>query len=70
MTLELGRLALEAKWQANDRELNRIAAAPGLDRELCHVEVDRLEADQDAIEHALGFDNPAQAGSRRWSGMA
>jgi hypothetical protein len=26
--------ALDAKWQANERELNRIRAMPGLDREM------------------------------------
>jgi hypothetical protein len=60
----------EAHWQANEPELSRIVAAPGLDRELCHAEVERLEAEQDEIEFRLGFDNPSQAGSRRSSGMA
>jgi hypothetical protein len=32
------RLALEFRWQANERELNRIAAMPGLDRELYDVQ--------------------------------
>jgi hypothetical protein len=70
MTEPLDPEALEAKWQSNERELNRIAAAPGLDRELCHAEVDRLEAEQDEIEFRLGFGNPAQLDSRRWSGLA
>ena len=40
---------LESLWKANERELNRIAALPSLDRELLAAEVERLEDEQDAI---------------------
>lgn len=61
---------LEARWQTNERQLNRIAAMPGLDRELHASDAERLEAEQDDIEWRLGFDCPKQAGSRRWPGVA
>ncbi|HEV3304682.1 MAG TPA: hypothetical protein VG055_33835 [Planctomycetaceae bacterium] len=67
--LSLDPYALEARWQANKRELGRIAAMPGLDREMHAVDAERIEAEQDAIEHALAFDCPADAASRKWSGL-
>lgn len=60
----------EVRWQANERHLNRIAAAPALDREMCAAEVACIEAEQDRIEFLVGFANPAFSGSRRWSGLA
>jgi hypothetical protein len=59
----------DPRWQANERRLNEINAMTGLGREMHASESDRLESEQDAIEHALGFDSPPQAGSHRWSGM-
>jgi hypothetical protein len=41
-----------------------------LDREFHAKREDELLDEQDAIEFRLGFENPAQAGSRGWSGMA
>jgi hypothetical protein len=62
--------ALDARWQVIETRLGQIAAAPGLDRELCRAEVDRLFSEQDAIEFVLGFDHPEGVVSRRWSGLA
>ena len=70
MKTELDRNDLEACWQANERQLNRIAAAPPLDREICAVDVERIEAEQDRIEFLVGFENPGHSGSHRWSGLA
>jgi hypothetical protein len=64
------RDSLESQWRANEAQLNRITAASGLDRELSAAEVERLEAEQDRIEWKLGFEGPADAESRKWSGMA
>jgi hypothetical protein len=49
---------IEARWQANERELNRIYAAP--DREMLAARIDELEAEQDAIDFELGCDGAAQ----------
>jgi len=57
----------EARWQAIERELNRIRAMPGLDREMHAGHAERIEGEQDAIEFALGFDRAADAASKRWS---
>jgi hypothetical protein len=59
----------ETRWQRNESELNRIARMTGLDRELHAERADCPEAEQDEIEYELGFTNPADPGSRRWSGM-
>jgi hypothetical protein len=61
--------ALDAKWQANERELSRIRAMPGLDREMHAGDAERIEGEQDRIEWQLGFERPADAASRKWSGM-
>jgi hypothetical protein len=68
MTESLGPYALDSRWQANERRPNEIAAMTGLGREMHAAESERLEGEQDAVEHALGFDRPADAVSRRWSG--
>jgi hypothetical protein len=34
------------------------------------VDAERLEAEQDRIEHTLGFDESADAVLRKWSGVA
>jgi hypothetical protein len=60
---------LEPKWQANGRRLNEIAAMTGLGRELHAAESERLEGEQDWIEWQLGFDRPADAATRKWSGI-
>ena len=62
--------ALDARWQAIESRLKQIAAASGLDRELCRAEVERLFWEQDAIEFVLGFDHPEGVVSRRWSALA
>jgi len=62
--------ALESLWKVNERELNRIAASPSLDRGLLAAEVERLEDEQDAIERQLGLDSPSDARTKRWSGSA
>jgi hypothetical protein len=62
--------ALDAKWQANERQLKRIRAMPGLDREIRAADAERIEGEQDAIEIALGFDRPGNSASRKWSRMA
>ncbi len=69
-TESLDPYALDARWQANERELNRIAAMPGLDREMHAADAERLEGEQDTIEWQLGLGRPADAESRKWSGMA
>jgi hypothetical protein len=61
------RPKLDARWQANERELNRIAGMGGLDRELHAARREALEGDQDAIEFELG--RTARDGARRWSGL-
>jgi hypothetical protein len=38
---ELDRNALQVRWEANARHMNRIAAAPALNREMCAAEVER-----------------------------
>ncbi len=53
--LSLDPYALEARWQANKRELGRIAAMPGPDREIHASEAEQLEAEQDPIEWQLGL---------------
>jgi hypothetical protein len=60
---------LDARWQLIETRLGQIAAAPGVDRELCRAEVDRLFSEQNAIEFVLGFDHPEGVVSRRWSGL-
>jgi len=65
----VGQDDLEARWRTNERELNRIAAMPGLDREMHARDAERIEGEQDAIEFALGFDRAADAASKRWSGL-
>ena len=52
----LDRAAPDARWQSNDRELARIAAMPGLDRELHAAEAELIEVEQDRNEWQLGFD--------------
>jgi hypothetical protein len=36
----------EARWHVNVSELNRIAAIPGLDREMHDTDAERIEAEQ------------------------
>jgi hypothetical protein len=55
MSIEPLSLDLDARWQANKRELGRIATMPGLDREIHASEAERLEAQQDRIEWPLGL---------------
>ena len=69
MSAEPDRDDLEIRWQANERQLNRIAAAPALDREMCAADVGAIEAEQDRIEFLLGFEKPTHSSSRRWSGL-
>jgi hypothetical protein len=61
------REALDAKWQENEAELMRIALATGLDRQMLATRREALEAEQDAIEFALGADACAIRGSCCWS---
>jgi hypothetical protein len=63
------RDALEAQWQANERELNRLNSMSGLARETFGARIDELETEQDAIEFELGKEAFTRPGSRRWSGM-
>lgn len=51
------REELEACWQRNEAELNRIHVAPSLDREMLANRVEALLAGQDAIEFALRTDS-------------
>jgi hypothetical protein len=66
----IDRDALESKWQSNERELQRLAAMPPLDREFRAKREDELVDRQHAIAWRLGFDTAAQTNSHRWSGMA
>jgi hypothetical protein len=50
----IDRDALEAKWRANDAELNRIASAPPLDRIMLEKREEQLLDEQDQIEFELG----------------
>jgi hypothetical protein len=61
------RDTLESQCQANERRLNELHAMTPLGREMNSAEIERLEAQQDEIEHALGWDG--RQGSRRWSGV-
>jgi hypothetical protein len=44
--MDIDHDSLTSRWQATEARLNQIAAAPGLDRELCRSEVERLLAEQ------------------------
>ncbi len=57
----------DTRWQANERRLREIHAMTPLGRETHGAEIERLEAEQDAIEFELGRDG--REGSKRWSGM-
>jgi hypothetical protein len=50
----IDRDALQAKWRANDAELNRIASAPPLDRIMLAKREEQLLDEQDRIEFELG----------------
>jgi hypothetical protein len=50
----IDRDALEAKWRANDAELNRIVNAPHLDRIMLEKREEQLLDEQDHIEFELG----------------
>jgi hypothetical protein len=52
----IDRDALQAKWRANDAELNRITNAPPLDRIMLAKREDQLLDEQDHIEFELGRD--------------
>jgi hypothetical protein len=52
----IDRDALEAKWRANDVELNRIVNAPPLDRIMLAKREEQLLDEQDHIEFELGHD--------------
>jgi len=67
--MDIDRDNLKSRWQDIETRLNQIAAAPGLDRELCRAEVERLLSEQDAIEYVLGFERSADTESQKWSGM-
>jgi hypothetical protein len=60
---------LDAKWQENERELNRIAFMGPLDRASFAGREDALSDEQDRIEFELGRDHSAPAVSRRCSGL-
>jgi hypothetical protein len=47
---------LEARWEANERELLRLAMMPPVEREFHAKREDELLDEQDAIELRLGFD--------------
>jgi hypothetical protein len=55
------------KWHENERRLNEIHALSPLGREMHGAEIERLEAEQDAIEFELG--RHSREGSKRWSGV-
>jgi hypothetical protein len=57
----------DAQWQANERRLKELHAMTGLGREMHGAEIERLEAEQDAIEFEVG---KPEGPPRRWSGMA
>jgi hypothetical protein len=62
------RDALEAQWQANEAELNRLKSLSGLNREAFGARIDELEDEQDAIEFELGRE-VVLPGSKCWSGL-
>jgi hypothetical protein len=62
------RESLEAKWQSNERELNRLHSMSPLSRETFGARIDELEDEQDAIEFELGRED-VPPGSHRWSGL-
>lgn len=49
---------LEIRWKANEAELNRINAMPGLDREMHAKREEELLAEQDRIEYEAGLNFP------------
>lgn len=57
--MNINRDTLNARWEAIETRLVQIAAAPGLDRELCRAEAERLLAEQDQIEYVLGLHRPS-----------
>jgi hypothetical protein len=52
----IDRDALQAKWRANDAELNRIVNAPPLDRIMLEKREEQLLDEQDHSEFELGRD--------------
>jgi hypothetical protein len=56
----LDRHSLEARWEANERELLRLAVMPLPEREFHANREDELLDEQDAIELQLGFDASRQ----------
>jgi hypothetical protein len=54
----IDRDALQAKWRANDAELNRIVNAPPLDRIMLEKREGELLDEQDQIEFELGRHTP------------
>jgi hypothetical protein len=52
----LDQPTLEARWEANERELLRLAVMSPCDREIHASWEDELLDEQDAIEVRLGFD--------------
>lgn len=67
MTERIDQAELEARWRQNEAELQRLANAPGLDREIHASRIDELLGEQDRIEFELGC--TLVPGLRRWSGM-
>jgi hypothetical protein len=56
------RDTVNSRWRAIEARLTQIAAGPGLDRQVCLVEVEQLLSEQDAIEFVLGVDRSAMPG--------
>jgi hypothetical protein len=67
--MDIDRDPLNSRWHEIETRLNQIAAAPGLDQEICRSEVERLFSEQDRIEYVLSLDRPADAASQKSSGL-
>jgi hypothetical protein len=59
---------LQEKWQANERELNRLYGLSPLFREMSYAPIDQLESEQDTVEFEIA-DHDVPPRSRKWSGM-
>jgi hypothetical protein len=59
------RNALNGRWQAIQARLSQIAAASGLDQELCRAEVEKQLSKQNGIQYLIGLNGQKVRGAGR-----
>jgi hypothetical protein len=69
MNKSLDRDSVESRWRTNERELNRIDAMPATASSTGSVRTS-YSTSRTRSSSGSDFDRPADAESRRWSGMA